>query len=128
MLGRPIRKARAASVRCLHDAALPPGGCLEWAEVDHHLPVPVTLARDRLGCWPAVAGVAESDPFGLKVDPRWIPSVLLGLDPGDRLHAVDRPVEGEHAAHTRGLGTRDQIGLGKVKPVELVDLKRPQQQ
>jgi len=41
--------------------------------------------------------------------------------------AVDRLVERQHRAYARGLGLRDQIRLGEVQTVHLVNLERSQQ-
>ncbi len=49
------------------------------------------------------------------------------LDPLDRVHAVNRPVEGSDLADPGALGAGDEVGLGEVDAVGLVHLDRPQQ-
>jgi hypothetical protein len=49
MLRQQLPKVRVASVRCFHDAALPPGGCPDWVEADHHLPAPRHPGPGSLG-------------------------------------------------------------------------------
>src|ERR687888_1735407 len=49
------------------------------------------------------------------------------LYPSDGRHAVDRPVERGDHPDPRPLRLRDQVRLGEVQPVKLIDFQRSQQ-
>jgi hypothetical protein len=54
-------------------------------------------------------------------------SLRSGFAAGDGLDPGDRAVEREDLSDSSRLGVRNEIRLGKIEPVELVDLEGPEQ-